>query len=270
MVFFNLHIFITEIDDSVECFHCGGVLQNWFAGDDPIEEHAKFFPKCRFILSTQGKTYIRFAQFRYFMIKLREKQSTPQEITTADIASMQMFQYEDFLNLKKTVNRLVVGFTKVPDLHKRFFVQQYLRNFVFLTDCQKLFQYMTCMELLPRANTTIKNIRTKTTFLGSAVIENCTKASFSDNSLGNVQHSLPVLKAVPNLVGTFFSLKYNLFEDEGIFINFTCTLCCDKKIELAFAPCGHLISCFECYNKLTICPVCRSLIENTLRIFPSS
>lgn len=31
--------------DIVQCFSCGGCMENWVEGDDPIEEHTKFFPK---------------------------------------------------------------------------------------------------------------------------------------------------------------------------------------------------------------------------------
>ncbi|XP_061865245.1 baculoviral IAP repeat-containing protein 7 [Colius striatus] len=35
--------------DEVQCFCCGGVLQDWAPGDCPIAEHQKFFPSCEFI-----------------------------------------------------------------------------------------------------------------------------------------------------------------------------------------------------------------------------
>ncbi|KAH0619240.1 hypothetical protein JD844_019107 [Phrynosoma platyrhinos] len=41
--------FFVGPDDRVECFCCGGVLYDWFAEDDPMVEHEKFFPTCPFI-----------------------------------------------------------------------------------------------------------------------------------------------------------------------------------------------------------------------------
>jgi len=29
----------------VQCFNCAGCLQEWEEGEDPAEEHAKWFPK---------------------------------------------------------------------------------------------------------------------------------------------------------------------------------------------------------------------------------
>ncbi|KAL1782848.1 neuronal apoptosis inhibitory 5 [Sigmodon hispidus] len=35
--------------DTVQCFSCGGCLGNWEEGDDPWKEHAKWFPRCKFL-----------------------------------------------------------------------------------------------------------------------------------------------------------------------------------------------------------------------------
>jgi E3 ubiquitin-protein ligase XIAP len=36
--------------DSVRCAFCEGVLKRWVPGDDPMEEHSKFFPRCPFVI----------------------------------------------------------------------------------------------------------------------------------------------------------------------------------------------------------------------------
>ncbi|TFK05156.1 transmembrane protease serine 11E-like [Platysternon megacephalum] len=35
--------------DRVQCFCCGGILRSWEAEDQPMREHHKFFPTCKFI-----------------------------------------------------------------------------------------------------------------------------------------------------------------------------------------------------------------------------
>lgn len=32
-------------EDRTKCFYCSGCLMNWKRNDDPMEEHAKWFPK---------------------------------------------------------------------------------------------------------------------------------------------------------------------------------------------------------------------------------
>ncbi|XP_077257627.1 death-associated inhibitor of apoptosis 1-like isoform X1 [Temnothorax americanus] len=38
-----------EQSDETMCFYCGGCLKNWEPTDDPVEEHVKWFPECKFI-----------------------------------------------------------------------------------------------------------------------------------------------------------------------------------------------------------------------------
>ena len=55
-----------------------------------------------------------------------------------------------------------------------------------------------------------------------------------------------------------------------------CSICCTNKLSKAFIPCGH-ITCSECCGKLTSennmngldlkCPICRTIVENTLHIY---
>ncbi|XP_045195698.2 baculoviral IAP repeat-containing protein 3-like [Mercenaria mercenaria] len=48
----------TGVGDSVRCFFCGGGLRNWECGDVPMEEHAKWYPKCPHILLVKGQEYV--------------------------------------------------------------------------------------------------------------------------------------------------------------------------------------------------------------------
>ncbi|XP_053396554.1 baculoviral IAP repeat-containing protein 2-like isoform X2 [Mercenaria mercenaria] len=48
----------TGVGDSVRCYFCGGGLKNWERGDVPIEEHAKWYPKCPHILLVKGQAYV--------------------------------------------------------------------------------------------------------------------------------------------------------------------------------------------------------------------
>ncbi|WP_257263797.1 baculoviral IAP repeat-containing protein [Endozoicomonas sp. ONNA2] len=38
-----------EIEDKVQCFSCGGVIENWTKDQNPDDRHAQLFPKCQFI-----------------------------------------------------------------------------------------------------------------------------------------------------------------------------------------------------------------------------
>jgi hypothetical protein len=50
------------IEDRVYCFHCGGGYHKWEANDDPWKEHAKWNPKCDFLLMVKGADFVSAVQ----------------------------------------------------------------------------------------------------------------------------------------------------------------------------------------------------------------
>ncbi|XP_059820694.1 baculoviral IAP repeat-containing protein 2 [Hypanus sabinus] len=52
-------------NDDVKCFYCDGGLRSWEAGDDPWVEHAKWFPRCEYLLQEKGQTFVNQIQTRF-------------------------------------------------------------------------------------------------------------------------------------------------------------------------------------------------------------
>ncbi|NXW06124.1 XIAP ligase, partial [Fregetta grallaria] len=50
--------------DHVVCFHCGGGLQEWKKNEDPWDQHAKWFPGCRFVRKEKGLEFINNVHLR--------------------------------------------------------------------------------------------------------------------------------------------------------------------------------------------------------------
>ncbi len=46
------------VKDMVKCFFCNGGLKDWAWGDDPCQDHVRWFPKCQFIRQLMGAEYI--------------------------------------------------------------------------------------------------------------------------------------------------------------------------------------------------------------------
>uniref|UniRef100_A0A8W8J481 RING-type domain-containing protein n=1 Tax=Magallana gigas TaxID=29159 RepID=A0A8W8J481_MAGGI len=48
-----------------------------------------------------------------------------------------------------------------------------------------------------------------------------------------------------------------------------CKICMEdeNKIECAFVECGHMLACRSCASKLKSCPVCRSEIQQVLKLY---
>ncbi|XP_049436038.1 baculoviral IAP repeat-containing protein 7 isoform X2 [Epinephelus fuscoguttatus] len=77
--------FYTGHGDNVKCFYCDGGLRNWEPGDDPWQEHAKWFPRCEFLIQTRGQEYISNIQDAHF--HLGETVGGSQTSTGRDIGS---------------------------------------------------------------------------------------------------------------------------------------------------------------------------------------
>ncbi|XP_010971615.1 baculoviral IAP repeat-containing protein 2 [Camelus dromedarius] len=52
-------------NDDVKCFCCDGGLRCWESGDDPWVEHAKWFPRCEFLIRMKGQEFVDEVQARY-------------------------------------------------------------------------------------------------------------------------------------------------------------------------------------------------------------
>ncbi|XP_006887370.1 PREDICTED: baculoviral IAP repeat-containing protein 2 [Elephantulus edwardii] len=52
-------------NDDVKCFCCDGGLRCWESGDDPWLEHAKWFPRCEFLIRMKGQEFVDEIQARY-------------------------------------------------------------------------------------------------------------------------------------------------------------------------------------------------------------
>jgi len=102
------------------------------------------------------------------------------------------------------------------------------------------------------------------------------------------QENLDILNYIKNLE---YHSKYNE-KDKNIIINkilkletennklkninnslskYTCIICFENEKNILLQPCNHLCYCNNCFNKynlkLTNCPVCRSNINNTSKIY---
>lgn len=67
--------------DDVKCFCCDGGLRCWEPGDDPWVEHAKWFPRCEFLIRIKGQEFISRVQASYphLLEQLLSTSDTPED-----------------------------------------------------------------------------------------------------------------------------------------------------------------------------------------------
>lgn len=51
--------YYTGYGDCVRCFSCGGGVRNWEPEDNVWVEHARWFPKCDFLISSVGSDFVQ-------------------------------------------------------------------------------------------------------------------------------------------------------------------------------------------------------------------
>ena len=49
----------------MRCHYCDGGLRNWEPGDVPWEEHARWFPFCKFVIKMKGRDYTEEIKAKY-------------------------------------------------------------------------------------------------------------------------------------------------------------------------------------------------------------
>ena len=54
---------------------------------------------------------------------------------------------------------------------------------------------------------------------------------------------------------------------EKINDNFTCKICMDRFVSVTFCPCGHYVTCRQCAEMLTQCPLCRAVITHSMQVY---
>ena len=83
----------------------------------------------------------------------------------------------------------------------------------------------------------------------------------------NIKNITKQQSLLQNLVLDIVNQRENPMELE-IESNNKCVICLDRSLSVAIRPCGHVIACFDCAQKLpNECPICRSVILDTLRVY---
>ncbi|XP_039591508.1 baculoviral IAP repeat-containing protein 7 isoform X2 [Polypterus senegalus] len=241
--------FYTGHSDNVKCFYCDGGLRNWEEGDDPWREHAKWFPRCEFLLHVRGRDYVSNIQDSYFNAteSSLSNNNSSEAIATGEITSGQD----------------VVGNLDVPLLLQSPVVQAVL---------QMGFDY-SVVESLVKSKYLLTGLQYNTVSdLVSATLEAEDEErqrsdqsreppeSLSQGAGGSEQRQMDY----PKESGLSQEEQLRQLQEER-----TCKVCMDKVVSIVFVPCGHLVVCTDCATSLRNCPICRAVIRGSVRAFMS-
>ncbi|XP_035616881.1 baculoviral IAP repeat-containing protein 7-like isoform X1 [Oncorhynchus keta] len=242
--------FYTGHGDNVKCFYCDGGLRNWEPGDDPWQEHAKWFPRCDFLIQTRGRDYVSNTQDTHFNRETVGVSQTPvsREINSEnDVVGGLGVPSAMLSPVIQTV--LQMGFE--ADLVESLVQTKYLLNGQHYTSVSGLVTDILAAEEEDRTRRPQSRGQSK-----NGLVER------HGLSAGGVRTQAPIReKAVGD--PTPDELLRQLQEER------TCKVCMDKRVSIVFIPCGHLVVCSDCAASLRHCPICRATIRGSVRAFMS-
>ncbi|XP_068186704.1 baculoviral IAP repeat-containing protein 2 isoform X3 [Antennarius striatus] len=237
-------------NDDVKCFCCDGGLRCWESGDDPWVEHAKWFPRCEYLLQEKGQEFVHQIQARF--PRLFE-----QLLTNGDSSSREFVDPPD-------------GFTFVKR-HQAALIQR-------LKSVEPVFEHLREQSVLTTEEFSGLKAQTSAKEQTARLIEliltkgNAAAEVFRNWIQKNDVHLLRDLMAQSNEAASPSQDLSDLPMEEQLRRlqeERTCKVCMDKEVNIVFIPCGHLVVCKECAPSLRKCPICRGLVKGTVRTFLS-
>ncbi|XP_031701623.1 LOW QUALITY PROTEIN: baculoviral IAP repeat-containing protein 7 [Anarrhichthys ocellatus] len=237
--------FYTGHGDNVKCFHCDGGLRNWEPGDDPWQEHAKWFPRCEFLIQERGQDYISNIQDSHF--HLGDTVGGSQTSTGRDIGSRN--DVVGGLGASSAMLSPVVQ-TVLQMGFEAGLVESLVQTKYLLTG-----QHYTSVSDLV---TDVLQAEQQDRQRGSQSREPDTRQG---SSAANVRTQTPIREKAKDPSPE--ELLRQLQEER------TCKVCMDKLVSIVFIPCGHLVVCGDCAASLRHCPICRAIIRGSVRAFMS-
>ncbi|XP_049611352.1 baculoviral IAP repeat-containing protein 7 [Syngnathus scovelli] len=240
--------FYTGHGDNVKCFYCDGGLRNWEPGDDPWQEHAKWFPRCEFLIQSRGQEYISNIQDAHFHLGDTvggSQTSTGREIGSRhDVVGGLTGSSVMLSPVVQTVLQMGFDASLVESLVQTKYLltgQQYSHVSSLVSDVLQAEE--EDRQRRPQSREPDRRQR-------SDAADMRTLSPLRDKVSG-------VREPSPE------ELLRQLQEER------TCKVCMDKLVSIVFIPCGHLVVCGDCAASLRHCPICRAVIRGSVRAFMS-
>ncbi|CAF2473108.1 unnamed protein product [Rotaria sp. Silwood2] len=297
--------FYTGAKTIVTCFYCNGSLQNWGPNDNPMIEHARWFPQCTYARQLCGEELYhkiqesqRAPQERARTVKINERAGSPGIFNTNLTTNSQQLL---ILN-KRTLLKLVAARLDLP-MSQRLLNQNFKLSIIkrcwkdqlrikhddFASDCdlyiaclirQKQIEYIDGSEeniIIPKTH-----VLEQISFIPSVarISSNSTNVEMTSlfQSLTNESassQSYIVSISRPATIGNEYETQSAEQTSTGNYQNQSinaappdpCVLCLKEEKRLACIPCGHMTTCTACSHLLRSCSICRREIEAFVRIY---
>ncbi|XP_041255097.1 baculoviral IAP repeat-containing protein 7 [Onychostruthus taczanowskii] len=241
--------FYTGRGDVVRCFYCDGGVRSWSFGDDPWREHAKWYPECEFLLHSRGREFVNSVQATFSGTLLAPRHSWDQteqdsSPTQDPLRDWKLLAHPSGDQSLIVQNVLQMGFdpTCVANLVENKFV---LTGTFYLSESELI------SDLLQSG-------------WGASSSAGRRRGAVQRETGTSRQEMRPVQQKESDESQLSTEEKLRRLQEERM-----CKVCMDKDVSVVFVPCGHLVACEECALHLRLCPICRAVIQGSVRAFMS-
>lgn len=222
--------------DSVRCFCCDGGLKNFQRGDDPWEEHARWFPGCNFVRENKSREFICKTQIEDPAQLARIKQDQ-HNFDVAIASRMATDRVQQVLKLG----------------YPREIVKQVISS-----------QFAILGDDFPNTVALVEAVLAAQ----DAEAQVPTEKKPAEKPTEKPTEKKPTEKPAPDKeeVELENQLKKLIEEKEKAMVNFLCVVCLEQERQVITCPCGHFCCCRDCNDQQKTCPLCRKI--TTGKIFP--
>ncbi|CAF2566863.1 unnamed protein product [Rotaria sp. Silwood2] len=248
--------FYTGTRTIVSCFYCNGSLQNWSANDNPIIEHARWFPHCAYIKQLCGDKLYRNIQESNRCQKERHERNVSSNKCETRVNS----SFNGPLNIQNEgiLPRLVAARLDLP------ITQRLLKENFKLSIIKRCWEdQLQIKEGFSHEQTApeqiLVNSSNNTDVEMSKSSESITSETAGESSLGSVNKKM-------NMEWKGADVCAQKGDNNSSPFN-SCSLCLTEEKCLGCIPCGHVATCVPCGHSLRACPICRSEIKAFVRLY---
>ncbi|XP_060070270.1 baculoviral IAP repeat-containing protein 3-like [Ylistrum balloti] len=257
--------FFSMNGDSVRCYVCGIGLRNWDQDDNPWVEHARWSPKCAYVLEKKGQTFIDLVQEA---VRNAELQQALKENNERHVIGG--YQAQGASNSKSQVDsdnpeNFNAKSTR-PGRPDQFPTDAERKNPLLCDAAQSVLN----MGYLPRVVKQCLDELLKLEGWHAVSGRKLMKMIMEKEEVGDLD---PDLSVVPSQrprkrLKEKISVPKARLEQENATLKerTTCKICLQNPVAIVFLPCGHLVSCAQCAPALKVCPICRGPMKATVRI----
>ncbi|XP_052080097.1 baculoviral IAP repeat-containing protein 7-like isoform X2 [Mytilus californianus] len=238
----NAGFFYTGTEDHCRCFFCGGGLRRWEEGDLPWTEHARWYPKCPFIIQCKGEKFIEDVhQGKNPEIAENDAEKEPKQSPSGLNGYTNNPAVQTILDFEYECAVVKTAYTRL----KESGIHNITASLLLETICEKEDSenhHSSSDQTIASHNTTQEKEADDK--------EHCNKTP------KNIEKIDPTLE---------LSIRSLEEENRNLKDQQTCKICLDEPVTIVFLPCGHMAACINCAPALRRCPICRAFIKGTVK-----